>query len=128
MTKTTRSTAKDALCLGADPGRGMVLASGRKIVVTVDGDGERLEVLGPAGDLQVEIRFDAQGPVLRLTGARLDLHAVRSMTLRAEDIAVVAERSATVHGGVRVGIDGGAGSIRTRGDLDLRGRSISLNS
>ncbi|MFT4977368.1 MAG: hypothetical protein ACI8S6_003273 [Myxococcota bacterium] len=64
------------------------LPSGRKLSVSLTADGEALEVYAPDGTLEVRIDLTDSGPVVRLTGARLELTATETVAVQAKNFEV----------------------------------------
>jgi len=96
----------------AEPAAPRLLPSGRSVVVRVDGDGESLEVRTPGGEVEVLITLTAAGPLVRLSGARLELESPDSVSVRCRSFEV---RAAEV-------------TVRAEADLRLDGGMIRLNS
>ncbi len=82
-----------------------MLPSGRSVVVRLAGGAEELEIRSPQGAVEVRILLTDSGPVVRLSGARLELDA-------AETVAVSCRRF----------------EVRAEGDICLDGAMIRLNS
>lgn len=70
------------------------LPSGR-IVVVEAGDGERLQVLSPDGQVELRVQLTAAGPVLRLSAARLEL-AADVLSLSGRRVEIEAREQATL--------------------------------
>jgi len=75
------------------PSLPMSLPSGRKISVALGAAGEVLEVYGPGGDVECRINFTDAGPVVRLTGARLELEATEAVAIKAKNFQVDASEA-----------------------------------
>lgn len=90
------------------------LSSGRTLRLTpaTNTDNERLQVVSPAGDVEVEIVITADGPVVRVRGADLRLSSTRSIDLESA-------------GPVR--IRGSELRVRTEKSVHLNGETILLN-
>jgi len=90
------------------------LSSGRTLRLTpaTHTDNERLQVVSPSGDVEVEIAITAEGPVVRVRGADLRLSAARSIDLEST-------------GPVR--IRGSELRVRTEKSVHLNGETILLN-
>lgn len=128
------------------------LPSGR--AVTVEGGGsERLVVRGPAGDVELAIRFTPAGPVLSFSAAAIELSSAGDIKMDCERLQVHARSEVVVASdgdlresvaGARVSEVGGAASLDAhsvqiasrRGDVavtandDVRidGERVLLNS
>jgi hypothetical protein len=66
------------------------LPSGRKVGVSLDVGGESLEVYSPSGQLEVRIDLTDAGPLVRLVGARLELEATDTVSVKARNFVVEA--------------------------------------
>jgi hypothetical protein len=82
-----------------------ILPSGRSVIVRLADGTEELEIRSPRGDVEVRIVLTEAGPVVRLSGARLELEA-------AETVAVRCRRF----------------EVRAEGDICLDGATVRLNS
>jgi len=69
------------------------LPSGRQVTLSLDEGAEQLQVQAPDGQVEVTITFTADGPVVRLTGARLELDATREVAVRCESFTVEASEA-----------------------------------
>src|SRR3712207_3509256 len=58
-----------------------VLPSGRGVTVRVDGRGEAIEIRSPGGEVELCIALTAQGPVLTVRGARLEIDAADTVAV-----------------------------------------------
>ena len=57
------------------------LPSGRSVVVKVTKAGEELQVRSPSGEVEVRITLGDNGPVVHLSGGRLELEALDTIAL-----------------------------------------------
>lgn len=64
------------------------LPSGRQVALSMEGGTELLEVVAPDGNVEVRIELTESGPVVRLSGARLELSATETVRLDAKNIEV----------------------------------------
>ncbi len=127
------------------------LASGRTVVVRGDGDGERVVIRAPDGEVELTVRLTREGPVLSVRAVALELDAkdlsvdVDRLKLRArEDVTVEALGSVEtrVLGDQRTHVQGEArldagrvavhaqrGDVSIEGAEDVRidGASVRLN-
>lgn len=90
------------------------LSSGRTLRLTTASptENERLQVVSPTGDVEVEIVITAEGPIVRVRGADLHLSSPRSIELDSA-------------GPVR--IRGSELRVRTEKSVHLNGETILLN-
>lgn len=89
-----------------------ILPSGRSVVLRVAGSAEELEIRSPSGEVEVHILLTEAGPVVRLHGARLELQATDTVSIRGRRLEVETDEV----------------QIKTTGDIDLVGEVIRLNS
>jgi hypothetical protein len=88
--------------------------SGRTIRLVDDGRGEQLSVTSPDGRVELTVRFDADGPVLSFSGARLALSAPRDIALAcdrftvqaASGVEITSPEDVTVRSDASVRVDG----------------------
>jgi len=71
------------------------LPSGHSVEVSLD-SGESIAVRSPGGDVQVQITLTSDGPVVNLTGARLNLEATREVSVRCETFEVHSTEGTTL--------------------------------
>src|SRR4051812_44908532 len=88
------------------------LPSGRSVVLRIVGTNEELEVRSPSGETELRVVLTDQGPVLRLSGVRLELEAAETVSVRCRNFEVDASEEMRV---------------RTQGDIHLNGDYIRLN-
>jgi hypothetical protein len=98
----------------------------------------------PAERLELELRFTAEGPVVRTRAAALELEAAEAITARCERFAVEARGDVTLHAGgelrlrseqaasiaarnVAVEASPGAVRLRANDDVQLLGELVLLN-
>lgn len=88
------------------------LKHGRRVVIRNGPQGETVQVRSPSGDVEVEIRITEDGPVVRLSGARVELEASESIDLRCKRFEVEATEDVTV-------TSGGKLTLSSQDDLDV---------
>lgn len=71
------------------------LPSGRDVVIQ-SGKDETIEVRSPDGTIEVAIVLTEQGPVLRVTGGRLEMNA-DTVALKGRLVEIDASELATIH-------------------------------
>lgn len=104
------------------------LPSGRHVVVRVDGGVEGIEVRSPTGEVEVRIALTPEGPVVRLSGARLELDAIESVSIKSKSIELQAESKVSIASGEDVRIEAAREVwIEADDDLVARGKVIHLN-
>jgi hypothetical protein len=115
-----------ALTLQAPPGHD--LRDGRRVAVLDIEGGQRVELVSPSGDVEVSIAVTADGPVVRLVGARLELEAVDVLSMKARVIDMQASESARVHSDGQLTLTSGLDTrMVAEGDVHVLGKLIWLN-
>lgn len=104
------------------------LPSGRAVTVEA-GASERLVVRGPAGNVELAIRFTEQGPVLSFQAAAIDLTTAGDIRMDCERLQVHARREVAVtsDGDLRETV-AGARSVAVGGDSTLAAHSVEIAS
>jgi hypothetical protein len=101
--------------------------SRRSVLVKRTDAGETLEVRSPAGDLELRITFDEDGPTVYARATRMALETSDTLALRCRTLEV------NTLDGIRLASEGSlqlAGRdmrVKTAGDIDLNGDVIRLN-
>ena len=73
-------------------------ASGRLVVLRLGAAGEEIEVRSPAGAVEVRITFGAAGPVVQVTGGRLEIASPGEVAIDCRDLRVNAEGDIRMNG------------------------------
>ncbi|MDX2131403.1 MAG: hypothetical protein SFY69_05060 [Planctomycetota bacterium] len=89
-----------------------VLPSGRTVEVGADERGERIEVRSPDGVLEIAIALTAQGPVLQVRGARLEIESTDAVALKCREFSVHADE------GMKLST-GGTLDVRAQGEIGM---------
>jgi hypothetical protein len=104
------------------------LPSGRRLVVTAALEGEELEVRSPDGLAELRITLTDAGPVIRISGARLELDATDTVAIRGRRVEVEATEEAEVRTGGDLKLrSAGEMNLRASEDVVVRGEIIRLN-
>jgi hypothetical protein len=103
------------------------LPSGRSVVVKVAEDCEQLEIRDAAGRVEVWVILTAEGPVVRISGARLELASADTIALQCRRFEVETAESASIKSKGDVQITGRELKVRTSEDIHLNGEFIRLN-
>ena len=117
--------------VAAAPGapRALLLGDGARVEAEADAQGiETVRIRDRAGACVLTIRMTAEGPVLALAGASLEIAASRSLTLRSEDLLVQAGRARFEVQGDLVEQVGGDVQRDAIGNLDVRARRLALEA
>lgn len=69
------------------------LPSGRQVALSLENGNELLEVYAPDGQVEVRIELTEAGPVVRLSGARLELSATETVSIDAKNVEVNASEA-----------------------------------
>lgn len=96
------------------------LPSGRSVVLKVAGDHEALEVRSPNGEVEVRVVLTAEGAVVKLQAARLELDSADSLAVNCRRFTVNSTEGTDLN-------SGGELRIKTEGDIHLNGGIIHLN-
>jgi hypothetical protein len=105
-----RSTTKRAKGL---PEVRRSLADGRRVELVARDSGEELEIRSPQGRVEVSIRFDRDGPVVRIHGARLELETAEEMKLRCERFDIESRKGARL-------VTGGNFEVRSKAEIRMK--------
>ncbi len=88
------------------------LPDGRQLVLSwADGQGE-LALHDPSGQLEITIRITPEGPVLQLSGGRVELSSTDTVSIRGRELHLEAAERASLSS------DGGV-DIRSTGDTEM---------
>ncbi len=135
------------------PTRVVALASGRSLEVAEEGGAERIRVRSAEGQILVSIRMTAEGPVLSLKGASLEIAAAKTLSLSCDTLRVQAAQDASIEVGgslredvrgsvvreagrsarisareVKVEASQGGVEIQANDDVAITGERVRLNS
>lgn len=109
--------------------RSLALAGGGRVDAVPGADGvDTVHVRSADGASVLRIRMTADGPVVMLEGAHLELSAARSMTLRSEELLVQAGRARVEVLGDLVEQVGGDVRREAAGDLGVRARRVEVEA
>jgi hypothetical protein len=130
--KGRRATASKSKALArrapAGAGRALSLPSGRSIRLVADGSREELEVRSPDGAMELRISLTKDGPVLSLSGARLEINSSDAVSVNCRAFEVHAEQSVRLSTAGDVAIAAsGAMRARTGGQMHLDGELVNIN-
>jgi len=98
--------------LEAEP-QELAMASGRTVVAEEDAAGERLVVRSPSGEVELQIAFNEQGPVLRFRSAELALESKGAVDVDCDRFRVRAKRGIEhrTGGNLKEVVDGNRSSV-----------------
>jgi hypothetical protein len=95
-------------------------ASGRRVVFDLSGSQGEIEVRGAGGELELRIRLTAEGPVLSVSAARIELNAVDAVAVRCGSFEVDARDGARI-------TSEGPMELASTGDMRIDGERLLLN-
>jgi hypothetical protein len=101
--------------------------SGRLVRLEADAGREELIVCNAAGQVELRVRLTDQGPVLTLSGARIELDA-DTIALRCRELEIDAQQKARIEAAsVDVEAKLGGITLRANDDVEVEGERIWLN-
>lgn len=103
------------------------LPSGRSVVVRVDGVQEQIELRSAEGAVEVRIVMTDDGPVVSLTGGRLEVNTPDTVAFNCKNFEVNASEKAHIASGGPVRVTGQELRVLTDNDVHLNGAFIRLN-
>jgi hypothetical protein len=135
MSEPTRSMIagkQEPVSLAVEPATTKVLEkrlpSGRSVVIVGGALGEHLEVRSPDGAVEVTIDLRADGPVVRLSSARMELESLEKVSVNCREFEVKASEAVRLESAAGVEILAGEHArVRAAGDLRCDGERILLN-
>lgn len=92
------------------------LAGGRSLAVS----DEAVELRSPSGQLELRIKLTAEGPVLQVEGARVELRAAESVAVDCKRFEVRAAEGVTLR-------TEGTVDVEAKDDVTIVGKLIHLN-
>lgn len=95
------------------------LPSGRRLTVQLEGADEALEIRSPSGALELRLKLTPEGPVLSLSGAKLEL-AATELALDADRIRLRSRGELDIVSGEEM-------RLRSAHDMRLNGEMIYIN-
>lgn len=104
-------------------------SSGRRVTLESDGEVDTLRIEAPSGELELTVVLTADGPVLRVSGASVELAATKTLKMSCETLAI--ETSADV--AINVGGDlkesvSGSHTVEVSGASSLEAHRVSVAS
>jgi len=104
------------------------LSDGRTVSILNDESGERVELCSPDGAVEVAITLTEAGPVVRLSGARLEMTGTDSVTVKTRCFDVQASETARVHADGHLTLTSGLDTrMVAEGEVHVLGTMIWLN-
>ncbi len=114
--------------LEAEP-QELAMSSGRTVVAEQDSTGERLVVRSPSGEVELQIAFNEQGPVLRFRSAELALESKGAVEVDCDRFRVRAKRGIEhrTGGNLKEVVDGNRSSV-VRKSATTIARDVTIES
>ncbi len=104
------------------------LPSGRTLVVKADGQTEEIEIRSSGGEIELRIALTKSGPVLSLTGARLEINATESLAVNCKQLSLRAAEGMLLDAGGDIALrSGNETRLRSAGDTYVDGKLVLLN-
>ncbi len=104
------------------------LAHGQTAEVTSDDGAQTLQLKAADGSVQLTVRITADGPVLVLSGARIELEAAESIALKTRHFSVDASESVDLGSQGTLDLHSqGELKVTTAEDCRVAGKMIWLN-
>lgn len=105
----------------------LVFASGHRLIPTDDPHDPGLEIVSPAGEVQLSIRLLPTGAEVRVTATRLEFNATEALTLRAAQVDIQSLNGVSIQTGGAVDIQAQTLRAQTVQDIEMDGKTILLN-
>jgi hypothetical protein len=86
-----------------------------------------VQVVGPAGDVQLSIRLTPTGAEVSVKAARLEFSATEALSLRAPHVEIHSSDGLNLRSGGAFRIEAREVEARTQDDIRMDGRTILLN-
>jgi phage gp45-like len=107
--------------------REIYLRDGRKLVLSEQNSEQLVEVRNESGMLEVRIRLTAEGPVLQMESARLQLKATEQVSIESARVEIKGTEHVAVSGGkVAVSAEEDV-NVDAKGEVRVVGKMIYLN-
>lgn len=104
-----------------------LLPSGRSVVLKVTEGREELEVRSSSGDVEVRVTLTAEGPVVTLRGARLELESPETIAINCRKLEVHTSEATNLSSDGTTRIDSTEVRMKTTEDIHMNGAFIRLN-
>jgi hypothetical protein len=106
----------------------MQLPSGRSLRISLVSGGEQLEILSPEGALELRIAMTPQGPVLSLSGAKLELNATESVALNCGKLEINSTDGISMRSDAAINFkSAGEFGVHSLGNANIDASVINLN-
>ena len=110
-------------------GRSLTLSSGRSVMVSGEQGSEQLEIRSPEGLVELRIALTKDGPVLSLSGVKLEINSTDSVAVNCREFRLATTETLSLSSGGSLGLNAG-GEIRTKslGQTHFDASVLQLNS
>lgn len=105
----------------------LVLSTGHRLIPSGGPQQAEVQVVGPAGDIQLSIRLTPTGAEVSVKAARLEFCATEALALRAPHVEIQSSDGVEINAGGSFRIEALDVEARTEGDIRMDGRTILLN-
>ncbi len=107
--------------------REVYLRDGRKLVLSEKNSEQLVEVRSESGMLEVRIRLTAEGPVLQMESARIQLKATEQVSIESARVEIKGTEQVDVNGNkVQISSEEDM-NIDAKGEIRVVGKMIYLN-
>lgn len=128
MSKKAEVINLEPSAAGQPEKRRLQLDSGRQVLILSDENQDRLEIVEPNGEVAIKVRLTAEGPVVTIRGAHLELKSTETLALEAKRVKIKAEEAAVVRSEGSLEIDSSKKmDIHSENDIRVVGKMIYLN-
>lgn len=104
------------------------LQSGRSVLVRGEEGSEVVEICDAEGSVEVSISIGAEGPVVKLSGAKLELEATDTVSVKARRFEVETTETARIHADGHLTLTSGLDTrMVADGEVHMLGTMIWLN-
>ena len=110
------------------PPASITMSSGRSVEVSSGPGGDQIEVRSPDGMVEIRVALTPQGPVLSVSGAKLEINATESVSLNCRDLSINTTGSMNLTAQGSVGIHAADNvAVRSQGNTDIDAQIVNLN-
>lgn len=108
--------------------KALELANGRTVTVEAGSDGETVEFRAAGGDVELRIRMTEDGPVVQLSGAKVEITAAESIQMKCKEFEVQASDKLSLQSKDELSVtSSGKMHIESEDENVIKGKMIYLN-
>lgn len=100
------------------------LSSGRSVTLRHAGSDDLIEVRSPEGAVELTITLTEQGPVVKLSAARLELAATDTVAIACNKLDIRTEQETRIYSEDRILISGREAKLQTSDDIWMNAAKI----